>query len=60
MTHLRLVLLATTALTALQFAAASSYAQTAPMVVAQAKDLGPAHDDVVVEKRQSDKQTENQ
>ncbi|MDO9298507.1 MAG: OmpA family protein, partial [Bradyrhizobium sp.] len=42
MTHLRLVLLATTALTAMQFAAPSSYAQTAPIVVAQAdKDVGP-------------------
>ncbi|MDP3693024.1 hypothetical protein, partial [Bradyrhizobium sp.] len=42
MTHLRLVLLATTALTAMQFAAPSSHAQTAPIVVAQAKDeLGP-------------------
>ncbi|QWG18610.1 OmpA family protein [Bradyrhizobium sediminis] len=42
MTNLRLVLLATTALTAMQFAAAASHAQTAPMVVAQAKEeLGP-------------------
>src|SRR5258707_7165306 len=36
MTNLRLVLLATTALTAMQFAASSSHAQTAPLVVAQA------------------------
>ncbi|QWG13481.1 OmpA family protein [Bradyrhizobium sediminis] len=42
MTHLRLVLLATTALTAMQFAAPATHAQTAPMVVAQAKEeLGP-------------------
>ena len=42
MTQLRLVLLATTALTAMQFAAPASHAQTAPMVVAQAKEeLGP-------------------
>ena len=42
MTNLRLVLLATTALTAMQFAAPASHAQTAPLVVAQAKEeLGP-------------------
>ena len=42
MTKLRLVLLATTALTAMQFAGPASHAQTAPLVVAQAKDeLGP-------------------
>src|SRR6202790_3360687 len=42
MTKLRLVLLATTALTAMQFAAPPSHAQTAPLVVAQAKEeLGP-------------------
>ena len=41
MTKLRLVLLATTALTAMQFASAPSQAQTAPMVLAQA----PAPDD---------------
>src|ERR1700686_1644184 len=42
MTRPRLVLLATTALTAMQFASAPSHAQTAPLVVAQAKEeLGP-------------------
>src|SRR5437764_12256502 len=42
MTKLRLVLLATTALTAMQFASSASHAQTAPLVVAQAKEeLGP-------------------
>src|ERR1700736_2902929 len=42
MTKLRLVLLATTALTAMQFATPPSHAQTAPLVVAQAKkDIGP-------------------
>src|SRR5216684_1921030 len=42
MTKLRLVLLATTALTALQFAPAPSHAQAAPLVVAQAKEeVGP-------------------
>ena len=42
MTRLRLVLLATTALTAMQFASTLSHAQTAPLVVAQAKEeLGP-------------------
>jgi outer membrane protein OmpA-like peptidoglycan-associated protein len=42
MTKLRLVLLATTALTAMQFASAASHAQSAPMVVAQAKEeVGP-------------------
>ncbi len=38
MTKLRLLLLATTALTAMQFASPSSHAQTAPLVVAQAQD----------------------
>ncbi len=42
MTHLRLVLLATTALTAMQFASSASHAQTASIVVAQAREeLGP-------------------
>src|SRR5437868_6455934 len=42
MTKLRLVLLATTALTAMQFASSASHAQTAPQVMAQAKEeLGP-------------------
>src|SRR5229473_2656507 len=42
MTKLRLVLLATTALTAMQFASTASHAQSAPLVVAQAKEeLGP-------------------
>ena len=42
MTNLRLVLLATTTLTAMQFASPPSHAQTAPLVMAQAKDeLGP-------------------
>src|SRR5271156_2833507 len=42
MTKLRLVLLATTALTAMQFASTASHAQSAPIVVAQAKEeLGP-------------------
>src|SRR6266852_5775788 len=42
MTKLRLLLLATTALTAVQFASIPSHAQTAPLVVAQAKEeLGP-------------------
>jgi len=42
MIHLRLVLLATTALTVMQFASTASHAQTAPIVVAQAKEeLGP-------------------
>src|ERR1700754_2461038 len=42
MTKLRLVLLATTALTAMQFASTTSHAQSAPIVVAQAKEeLGP-------------------
>jgi Spy/CpxP family protein refolding chaperone len=42
MTNLRLVLLATTALTAMQLIAAPSHAQTAPLVMAQAKEeLGP-------------------
>jgi hypothetical protein len=38
MTKLRLVLLATTALTAMQFASAPSHAQTAPQVMAQAQE----------------------
>src|SRR5271156_1564665 len=42
MTKLRLVLLATSALTAMQFASNASHAQSAPIVVAQAKEeLGP-------------------
>jgi len=44
MKNLRLLLLATTALTALQFASVSSHAQSAPLVVAQAapkEELGP-------------------
>src|SRR3954468_20044950 len=42
MTNLRLVLLATTALTVTQLATQTSHAQTAPLVVAQAKEeLGP-------------------
>src|SRR6202521_1987956 len=42
MARLRLVLLATTALTAMQFASTLSHAQTAPLVLAQAKEeLGP-------------------
>src|SRR4029079_5731569 len=42
MTNLRIVLLATTALTVTQFAVSASHAQTAPLVVAQAKeDVGP-------------------
>src|SRR5438445_247099 len=42
MTNLRILLLATTALTATQLATSESYAQTAPIVVAQAKeDVGP-------------------
>src|SRR5712671_3840564 len=42
MTGLRLALLATTALTAMQFASTASHAQSAPLVVAQAKEeLGP-------------------
>jgi len=41
MIKLRLVLLATTALTAMQFATAPSHAQTAPLVVAQAAEVGP-------------------
>ncbi|MBR0755214.1 OmpA family protein [Bradyrhizobium jicamae] len=38
MTKLRLLLLATTALTVMQLAASASHAQTAPLVVAQAKE----------------------
>src|ERR1700722_3427111 len=42
MTKLRFVLLATTALTAMQFVSPSSQAQTAPLVVAQAQtEVGP-------------------
>src|SRR5947207_6922668 len=42
MTNLRILLLATTALTVTQLATSASYAQTAPLVVAQAKEeLGP-------------------
>src|SRR6202142_4416220 len=41
MTKLRLVLLATTALTAMQFASPSSHAPTAPLVVAEANEVGP-------------------
>src|SRR5829696_5459864 len=38
MTNLRILLLATTALTATQLATSASHAQTAPVVMAQAKD----------------------
>src|SRR5882724_10105482 len=41
MTNLRILLLATTTLTATQLATSASHAQTAPLVVAQAKDEGP-------------------
>ena len=42
MTNLRIVLLATTALTVTQLAASASHAQNAPLVVAQAKEeVGP-------------------
>src|ERR1700722_9692693 len=42
MTKLRLLLLATSALSAMQFVSSPSHAQTAPLVVAQAKEeLGP-------------------
>src|SRR6266850_1375729 len=41
MTNLRILLLATTALSATQLAASASLAQTAPLVVAQAKEEGP-------------------
>src|SRR5882672_3668613 len=41
MTNLRILLLATTALTATQLATSASLAQTAPLVVAQAKEEGP-------------------
>ena len=37
MTKLRLVLLATTALTVMQFATSASHAQNSPLVVAQAQ-----------------------
>ena len=40
MTKLRLVLLATTALTVMQFASSASHAQSAPIVVAQQQQLG--------------------
>ena len=40
MTNLRILLLATTALTATPFATSASHAQTAPIVVAQAKEEG--------------------
>ena len=40
MTNLRILLLATTALTATQFATSASHAQTAPLVVAQAREEG--------------------
>ncbi|MGC2316899.1 MAG: OmpA family protein, partial [Bradyrhizobium sp.] len=40
MTRLRLALLATTALTTMQFAAAPSHAQAAPLVMAQAAPAG--------------------
>ena len=42
MTKLRLVLLATTALTALQFASSAAHAQSAPIVVAQQQPGGEA------------------
>ncbi|WP_426530760.1 OmpA family protein [Bradyrhizobium sp. McL0615] len=41
MTNLRILLLATTALTATQLATSASHAQTAPLVVAQTKDEAP-------------------
>jgi len=41
MTKLRLVLLATTAVTAMPFASSASHAQTAPIVVAQQGEVGP-------------------
>ncbi|RXH05351.1 OmpA family protein, partial [Bradyrhizobium guangzhouense] len=43
MTNLRFVLLATTALTAMQFAGSAAHAQSAPLVVAQAQkeETGP-------------------
>src|SRR6266571_791370 len=42
MTNFRFVLLATTALTAMQFASSASHAQSAPLVVAQAQpETGP-------------------
>src|SRR6266481_4130449 len=42
MTNLRIVLLATTALTVTQLVTSASHAQTAPLVVAQAREeLGP-------------------
>src|SRR6266508_3657546 len=42
MTNLRILLLATTALTATQLATSASHAQTAPIVVAQAREeVGP-------------------
>ncbi|HEY3890372.1 MAG TPA: OmpA family protein, partial [Bradyrhizobium sp.] len=41
MTKLRLVLLATTAVTAMPLANSGSHAQTAPIVVAQQGEVGP-------------------
>ncbi|MBA2401076.1 MAG: hypothetical protein H0V72_20725, partial [Bradyrhizobium sp.] len=42
MTNLRIVLLATTTLTVTQLATSASHAQTAPLVVAQAREeVGP-------------------
>ncbi|MGY8639002.1 OmpA family protein, partial [Bradyrhizobium sp. 14AA] len=43
MINLRFVLLATTALTAMQFASSASHAQSAPLVIAQAQpqETGP-------------------
>ncbi|MGA7715421.1 MAG: OmpA family protein, partial [Bradyrhizobium sp.] len=41
MTKLRLALLATTALTAMQLSTTPSHAQSAPTVVAQREELGP-------------------
>src|SRR5881394_3860503 len=41
MTKLRFVLLATTALTAMQLIASASHAQNAPLIVAQREELGP-------------------
>ncbi|HKS18702.1 MAG TPA: hypothetical protein VJS63_05770, partial [Bradyrhizobium sp.] len=45
MTNLRIVLLATTALTAMQFAGTPSQAQAAPTVVAQAQTAPSAEDE---------------
>src|SRR5437762_12915266 len=41
MTKLRFVLLATTALTAMQLIASASHAQNPPLIVAQREELGP-------------------